>query len=186
MLQREQIKDLFKKSNATIDIHTQLMYEFIWQHFLKSPTLLSNNSLICKATGHRKPKGVNRSYFFVLKCLFSFCSSCQFMVSQRNDITQSNQRCHVHSELTSGEEICGLEETLTPKPRQDPELPRIHRHFVHSPQCAPFPDAKSALWERWQLLQEMGSRPLSWNSGIFVGSTGAQDPPSPEHSATPP
>lgn len=90
----------------------------------------------------------------------------------------------MHSELASGEEVRGLE--TDPKPRQDPELPGIHRHFVYSPQCAPFPDAKSALWERWQLLQDMGSKPLSWNSEIFVRSAGSQDPPSPEDSATPP
>lgn len=36
------------------------------------------------------------------------------MVSQLNDITQSNQRFHVHSEPTSGEEVRGPEETLTP------------------------------------------------------------------------
>lgn len=179
MLQREQIKKIFKrKSNATIHIHTRLMYEFIWWHFLKPPTLLCNNSLICTATGHRKPKGVNWSYFLVLICLL-FCSApslwCHSAMTSRS-LTRGSM-----STLLKRRRGPWSRGNTDPTPRQDPELHGVHRHLVDSPQCAPFPDAKSALWESWQLLQEMGSRPLSWNSGIFVGSTGAQDPPSLEH-----
>lgn len=114
MLQREQIKKIFLKNQ---------MPQFIFTHdwCMSSFDGIFWNPRLCHATihssvqqlGHRKPKGVNWSYFLVLIRLL-FCSALQFMVSQHNDITQSNQRFDVHSELTSREEVRGPKETLTP------------------------------------------------------------------------
>lgn len=102
------------------------------------------------------------------------------MVSQHNDITQSNERFDVHSELTSREEVRGPEETLTPHQDKTLNFTEFIDILSTLPNVPLFQMLNQLPGRGDSSLGEIGSRPPSWNSGIFVGSTGTQAPPSPE------